>query len=365
MGDTKTLINDDKGNLTDIVALANDSSKGIINADNSIVIEGANEKGSIHEFVQNELNDSSDDTQLEEPPTSDTKEEEKLPEKAATEVKPSDDEKEEVVPDKTPAEKQEDERIEKLVNERFDKHPRFQELNSKVQELTPLAENAKLDAQFCQQYNIVPEQKKTAMELCAMVNANPEQALAALEKLVENIKLSTGKLLPKDLTEEVEAGTMSKERASELHMARMKLAAKEQQATQTQDSFVRQHDQQIRSAISAAGDMIAKTNPDFRPKQPGQKDGVYELTVDKMKLLAMEKYPTNTTEASKLLQDAYNYAKSIFVLPQPPRARRVLRSTDTISSRNNGDETPKNGETMAQYISRTTGKRYGFNLNGE
>jgi hypothetical protein len=362
MPEQKAIINDDTGKLAEIAALANNPTTS---TDGTVHLEDANKEGSFQAGVQEQLNAQAKEAQLEESSASDTQQEQKPADEVKGEEKS--DEKKEDSTAQLPTE--EEQKLQAEVDKRLDKHPRFQELIQERNALKPYAENAKLDEQFCQQYNIPPEQKKTAMELCALLNTNPDAALVQLEKLVENIKLSTGKLLPPDLAKEVEEGTISKERANELHMNRMKLAAQQQQSKVQQTSAQAQQQQALATAMNQAAEVIVRTNPDFKPKVIPQgvdpntvKDGLYELTYGKIQLMSMEKYPKTPAEAVDLLNRAYKWAQSVYVPTQPQRARRTLRTTDISSSDNTTNGEPKPGETMSQFIQRTAGRRHGFSV---
>ena len=361
----KAIINDDSGRLAEIARLAEQPNP----AEHEVEIEGANIKGSMQEAVQEALNDSSQDADEQETPPANETPAQKL-ERETEEARLAEEERKarnesESDEEKAQREQQEAEtkELDKKLEERLDQHPRFQELNSKVKELTPLAENARLDAQYCQQWNIPPEQKKTAMELCALLNTDPKKAREALAQIIQNIDLQTGAALPPDLQKEVTDGTMSKERATELHLARLAVENSKRSQTQTQEQQVKGLQNGMREAQNQWGNLKMKSDPDFKPKaDAGKPDGVFEMTVDKMKLLALEKPPTTVADAVQIADTAYTWAKGIAKRFTPtPRARRIptgdIRSSEPIT----GD--PKPGETMAQFVSRTAGRKNGFTVS--
>ena len=358
-------MNDDNGDLESIAALANDPSKAVTeDSSSSITIEGAKEKGSMQEAVQQALDSARSETP-ETSPDSTAIDEEKRQNEAEVEAarlaeeerknlqpKPEETkEEDEVVPPDDKDAKAVTERQRKL-DERLDQHPRFQEINNKVKELTPWAENAKLDADFCQRNNIAPEQKKTAMELCALLNRDPAKARETLAKIIENIDLATGKSLPADLAKEVTDGTMSKERATELHMARMALEQSKRQATQNQQQQLQSYQQQINSAQNSWDMAKRRQDPDFSPKKAGAEDGKWELVNELLIAKAAVKPPTTVAEATAQLEECYAKAHKIFSkLSPPPRARRFLNGQQRSSEPQTSE--PKPGETMQQYIART------------
>ena len=362
-----THINDDKGSLSDIEKLANDASKGITAEEASsapITIEGAKEKGSMQEFVQQEL-DKARGEGKESSPDSNTNPEQKpdneaeveaarLAEEERKNLQPPTEENEEEVVEETPEaleQKAAAERQRKL-DERLDQHPRFQELNRRVREQEPWVANAKMDAEFCEKNRILPEQKKTAMELVALVNSDPVKARDALAKIIENIDLATGKSLPADLAKEVTDGTMSKERATELHMARMAVQQAKAQATQTQKQQLQTYQQQINQSQNQWDMAKRRQDPDFAPKKPGAEDGKWELVNDLLIAKAAVKPPTTIKEAVDQLEACYAQAHKIFSkLSPPPRARRFLGGNQRSSEPQTAE--PKAGESMQDFVKRT------------
>jgi hypothetical protein len=364
MSKQHALINDEEGKLAEALAQTQDPKL----VESEIRLDDANKKDSFQAGVQAELDAQAEEVEQEESSISKPAVEQK-PGTEAKGEKVLDDKKEDVIPEPTPEEKEKEQKLQAELDKRLDQHPRFQELITERNALKPYAENAKLDEAFCQQNNIPPEQKKTAMELCALLNSNPDAALVQLEKLIENIKLSTGKLLPQDLAKEVTDGTISKERATELHMNRLRLAAQEQQSKVQQTSVQQQQQMALTTAMNQAAEVIVHSNPDFKPKVIPQgktsddvKDGLYELTYGKIQLMSMERYPRTPAEAVDILNRAYKWAQSVYIPTLPQRARRTLRTTDLSSFNDTTNGEPKSGETMAQYIQRTVGQRHGFTI---
>lgn len=343
--------------LDEIARLANDSAKSV-----DPTKEDDKEEQTLSETVSKIVTDANDDgksSEAADDTTDDVRETEE--ERLARESQAQETEEEKV--EETAAEKAKREADELKENERLDKHPRFQELNTKVQQLEPLAKSAQLDQQFCQQWNIAPEQKKQAMELAALVNTNPKEAIKSLTELVEQLKLSTGEALPKDLAAEVEAGTMSKDRATELHMLRLQKeqsTVQQKRMTQTQQE---QHEAALRDGLNVWGSLKARSDADFKPKAKAtDPDGKFEVTFNQIRLLSMENFPKTVGEAQAIADKAYAYANQIFSRTQRvPRARRVLNGDGGSSNHQNGDS-PEEGETMAQFVARTTGRQYGLSI---
>lgn len=347
----------EQANIDEIARLANDPAKAV---DPSA--EDAKQEQTLADTVDQIITEANDEGKTSE--ASDETLEKDPGAKEDSAVKPQLEEQSEEDKIETKEEKAQREAAEAKDNERLDKHPRFQELNQKVQQLEPLAKNAQLDQSFCQQWNIQPEQKKQAMELAALVNTNPKEAIKSLTALVEQLKLATGESLPKDLAAEVEAGTMSKDRATELHMLRLQ---KEQSTVQQQRQSITQQEQfqkSLQDGLNTWGSLKARVDADFKPKaNAAAPDGLFELTFNQIRLLSIENYPKSIAEAQAIAEKAYTYAKQIFSRTRTvPRARRQLNGDGGASYQQNGAE-PKEGETMQQYIARTAGRSHGLSLN--
>lgn len=342
---TQPLINADEG-LDKIAALANDPA-------NAITIEGANEPGSMAEAVQEHLNEAPTD-ELEDSPTPESSEEkEPTAEEKAEQARIAEEERKAnlSVEEKTKEEKalEVEAAKQKAADERLDKHPRFQEINRKVQELTPLAAQARYDQDFMAKSKITVEQKTQAFNLMALLNSDPDKGILALEKVLEDWKLSTGKLLPKDLADEVQAGTISKERATELHMTRMQVAQAKQTQTKVQQQQVTSHQRSLIDSQNQWGAQKMSRDPDFKPGSDK-----WNLCLDKMKVLALEAPPTTAAAAIKICEDAYAFAHKLTSrFSPPPKARRTLAGASRSSEQQNGG--PREGETLQAYVARTVG----------
>ena len=280
----------------------------------------AKEPSTLQETVQDALdargaedaaNSSDANAQQEEKPAEEVKAEEPLVEKKEPNEEPTAEEKK----------KLEEE------NARFDKHPRFQELNEKVKTLEPWAKQAQYDQQFSRANNISEKQKADAFNLLALINRDPKAALPKLKEIVEQLELSTGAKLPPDLAKKVEDSLITEETAKEIQSLRLD--------KQRQEALVQQQEQRAQATVAqqvnqSLGEWALSkqtVDPVFKPKpQETSPDGKWEMVRDRAAILASRSNEPHTpANAVKIFEQAYvdvtNYEKQ---LSPPARARKRL-----------------------------------------
>ena len=254
------------------------------------------------------------------------------------EEKPADEVVDATAPDDKPAEAKTDEKPtepkpaevddSKLP---FNKHPRFQELikerNTLREEsarLKPEAERAQAIEKFCRQHSITTSEFANVMELTAMVHVDPPKALERLKTFVEELEVSLGGKLPKELQDEVDAGTLSEARAKELVKARLASKGLNHQVKQTEAQAAQERQTVIVNAINSWDQQKRTADPAYDKK--------YAL-IEQGFIAACTRTPPRTPqEAIQLAEKVYadvNKTLSAFV-PIPPK-RRVLTTNGAVS----------------------------------
>jgi hypothetical protein len=353
--------------LSEIAAMANDPKFAQASESSTEAEEtDAKEPGSMQEAVQQALAGRSEaETVVEDSSTKTNASEEKetTEEVEAGQEVEKEEPDEKVKPQETDEEKTAREAKEQKEQERLDKNPRFQEVLKERNEFKPLAESARVDQQYCQQWGISTEQKKSAMELLALINSKPSEALVHLEKLVDDIKLNTGAKLPDDLAKRVADNLISQEDAMELHKARLQNKRLEQQ----QQSFAQQTAQEqvvmVTQALGQWGVAKMKVDADFKPKAEGAKDGKFELVHDRLSVLTSRTNKKSFTpaEATALAEEAYVYVNDLFKQFNPQRrGGRVV-----FPSRNGSSHSGSEGEeptSMRDAVAKAIGRKHGIRL---
>lgn len=233
-------------------------------------------------------------------------------------------------------------------------YERFKQVNEKAQAYEQGAKYWDQHVNYCQQNQITPDQHRDGLQMLALINTNPEQALARLESLVTDLKVQTGRGLPKDLQDEVEAGTLSDVRAKELAQARLNRTKHESQTRQSALQQQQSEQQALLGALQVWSNNKSKLIPEFKPKTEGGKDGLFEDFIEKQSYLWTVETPRNITDAialadkalAQVQERAKRYAPKPVVKKAPPTSGR---------SRHTENDKPASTDDILKKIGRKHG----------
>lgn len=183
----------------------------------------------------------------------------------------------------------------------FHKHPRWQQMLSRVDELTPKAQRYDEMVGMMQKSQLTVEEVNTGFNIMALMKADPGKAYEALKPFVEALEKAVGKILPDDLKDRVEKGHLSEEDAQEIVRARTQAA----QATQTAERT--QREVQLRDQQNAHNSMVgevSKWEADWKKSDPDYPKKL-KLVEDKIVVLHTRKgQPKSPQEAVALAKEA-------------------------------------------------------------
>jgi hypothetical protein len=152
----------------------------------------------------------------------------------------------------------------------FHKHERFKsllkdrnELRETTAKLEPVVKRMTMIDSYCQQHGITPAQFKDAIEITALINTNPLEARKRLNPMLEHLGRFQGDVLPADLKAEVDAGTLSIERAKQIVSLDMQAKHKQQLAERTAQTNATD---QVFNTLQAWEANAHKTDPDYSKK---------------------------------------------------------------------------------------------------
>lgn len=218
---------------------------------------------------------------------------------------------------KAPTEIQNHPAFKQVVNERTQAR---RKLNAALKEV----EVYKTDAtryQSLQTYltqNEVPqEDAATAIKFAAMWRNDPEKLLVELDRMRHEIGTKLGKVLPKDLQDEVDQGLITEERASELAREKGRVAIQTEQIQRSQErSQAQQQTEEFNFRVKLTENwagQLSKTDPDLQRKFP--------MITERLNfLLRTEGDPKDAQAAWDRLNRAYtdvNARLKSFVPPKP------------------------------------------------
>lgn len=215
----------------------------------------------------------------------------------------------------------------------FGKHPRFKELvaeknaaQEKVTQLEPVVERMKAIEDYCVKNGIDAQSYDNALILAGLQKTNPQEAIKRLEAQLNELRLNVGEILPSDLQEKVDGGTLALTDAKELAQARLDKERAQGQVKQTEAQQAAQIQQQLVQTLDSWSNQKAKTDLAFKPKaNANEADGKYELVQSKFAALWQARTPRTIAEAVALAEEAYTavdkYVTSI--IPRPAVTRRL------------------------------------------
>jgi hypothetical protein len=162
------------------------------------------------------------------------------------------------------------------------------------------------------EYGVTQEEADYMLSIACAFRANPGQARQMLAPLWDKLKDLDENALPADLQEAVNREEITEAMAKRLWAAEVK----NRTAGQSGQFAARKQQQDAQKAVN---DAIAsweshkrKTDPDYRPKAKGGKDGLWEFVADRfMRLFALQP-PKNGAEQVRLLEQAYTEVKETY-----------------------------------------------------
>lgn len=167
-------------------------------------------------------------------------------------------------------------------------------------------------SQFINSYGFTQDEFAQGLVIMAATKNDPRKAYELLAPLVDGLRARVGLVLPDDLQRDVEAGTISQERAQELSRARASSALDRERAAATEARLQREAQERaqgdedrafvnITQALDAAEAEWLKTDPDAEKLKPMVQDIVL---VD-----SRDKPPTTPEEARALYVASVQKAK--------------------------------------------------------
>jgi hypothetical protein len=143
------------------------------------------------------------------------------------------------------------------------------ELRAELDDLRPAAERFHEMRRFTDEAGLVSQEITAGFEIMRLMKHEPEKALEALAPYVQQLMQITGRLLPKDLQEQVRTGQISPEAANELSRNRARVAFTEQRETQRHETQVKQEQTAAqRQAITTMANAVTALEQTWRTSDP-------------------------------------------------------------------------------------------------
>jgi hypothetical protein len=272
----------------------------------------ANKKATLLEVVKNGLN-------TDKPDSGSSTEGDK---RASAELKVTD---EQGVQDEGQAQKDDPNKAaEKLP---FHNHPRWKEVNAKLKEAEPAAEQYRKITNFMETNHLSQQEMVDGFKVMAMMKQEPAEAYKALKAYVDKLAPFAGEVLPDDLKRRVDDGFDSPETAKQLAA----LQAKEQF---DRERFTQMHQQQehrqaverqtaIVSAVESWEKAEEAKDPDWSAK--------YEMVNDRVMALLRTERPASPSDAIEIARRALSDVNAR-LRPLAGRSTPIKSPTSSLSS---------------------------------
>jgi hypothetical protein len=215
-------------------------------------------------------------------------------------------------------------RIEQLLDDRRQKTSQIEDLNNRLKIFEPVE-------QIIGASGLQPAEVQNTIAIAGLIKTNPWEAMRALQPIYDQLSQITGQTLPNDLKEQVRLGYITEPHARSLAQSRNQvqhLTAQQQAQAQREQEQAQQRQLQtlVAEASSAATDWEtskAKSDPDFKLKQPRISELV-RLAVHE------EGYPRDKAAVRAMLERIH--AKVSTELSQLQPRRREVRHINGAAS---------------------------------
>lgn len=240
-------------------------------------------------------------------------------------------------------------RWKEVTKERDNAKAKIAELEPKVKDWEPFIQEWAHHQNFIKEHSIPTDDVNLVMNFLAMRQQDPSKAREMLKPLWESLAQFDPGAIPADLQEEMKAGGLSEARAREIAQLRAKASGLTQRSQLTEQQQARRAQESMVSALTSWDTAQRRTNPDFKPKINGSKDGLYEMTAKGYAFLQQTRNPRNPQDVIKLVEQAYEEAKAFFAVPK-------VAVRPAVTSKNSSTSTIKQPKTIREVVAAEAGK---------
>jgi hypothetical protein len=209
-------------------------------------------------------------------------------------------------------------------DDRFDRHPRFQELKRQRDGFRTEAEEYRKISGYMQEHGLTPDEVAQGFVIMGMMKSNPAQARELLGRHMRTLDQFAGEVLPEDLQTRVNGGGLDRESARELALMRNQKAFAQQQQLELAE---REAGVSKGRVVTAWERNIQTRDPDYAAKQ--------KLVADRAQVLMREWNPQTPQEALAVVQQAYDEVSEHLkaFLPRRAPARSTSSSASSMNAR--------------------------------
>lgn len=200
----------------------------------------------------------------------------------------------------------------------FHKHPRFQDLISRLDHYKKGASQFQQVRGFLDNYGINDKEAADALMFVALQKTNPVEAWKMARPVIENLLMAAGEILPPDLTQMVQQQKLTREAAMEISRTRAAMRGVQATAQHSQQAFEaarkREFETSVRSAIGAWETDMQTRDPDFGKKQGFVRDRMVAL-------VQQHGFPQSPDQAVAMARQAHKDVTAFLRSAVPPKPK--------------------------------------------
>ena len=212
----------------------------------------------------------------------------------------------------------------------FHNHPRWKEVLSERDSYKSRADQYGKIENYMQSTGLQPQEVAEGFYVMSLIRNNPIEAYKVLHGHLQKLAPKVGAILPKDIEEKVDLGSLDAESAKELAQARARAnVLTEQQSRLIAEQQTKQEQERrdsARSAVVAWETSIKQRDPDYSAKQ--------QFIRDRVRLMLAQGEPSTPQEAVDIVEKAYAEVteQMLKIMPRPQQARQVVSSSSSSVS---------------------------------
>lgn len=200
----------------------------------------------------------------------------------------------------------------------FHKHPRFQELISRLDHYKKGAGQFEQVRGFLDQYGINDSEAADALMFVALQKTNPPEAWKMARPVIENLLMAAGEILPPDLRAMVEQQKMTRDAAMEISRTRAAMKGVQATSQHSQQAYEaarkRDFETSVRTAVGAWEQDMQTRDADFGRKQQFVRDRMVAL-------VQQHGFPATADQAVRLAQAAHRDVTAFLRSAAPPKPK--------------------------------------------
>jgi len=212
----------------------------------------------------------------------------------------------------------------------FHNHPRWKEVLQERDQYKVKSEQYTKIENYMTSNGLQPNEVAEGFYVMSLIRNNPIEAYKVLHGHLQKLAPVVGAVLPKDIEEKVDQGSLDAESARELAQARARANVLSQQQ---QRSMVEQQTKEeksrresARSAVVSWENSIRQRDPDYSAKQ--------QFIRDRVRAMIQQGEPSSSQEAVAIVEKAYAEVteQMLKVMPRPQSSRQAVSTASSSVS---------------------------------